>query len=82
MKKVCINYPLAERHSAALDYINGIDWDQICGSIYKNAVTYFDISKAIDIFPHLELDNNYSVLLCGIRISRFVGAGCRNPKLL
>lgn len=61
MKKVCINYPLAERHSAALDYINGIDWDQICGSIYKNAVTYFDISKAIDIFPHLELDNNYSL---------------------
>lgn len=65
MRKACIHYPLAERHSDTLDYMDSIDWNKICDNVYKNGVTYFDISNAIDMFPHLELDNNYS-LICYI----------------
>ena len=62
MRKGYIHYPLAESHSATLNYMDSIDWDKICDNIHKNGVTYFDVSNAIDIFPHLERDKNYSLI--------------------
>ena len=61
MKKARIHYPLAERHADTLKYMNNLDWDRIRKCIHKDIVAHFDISNAVDIFPHLKLDSNYSL---------------------
>lgn len=62
MKKEKIHYPLAERHAATLKYMNGLDWSGIRSHIEKGVVAFFDISNAMNIFPHLTLDSNYSLI--------------------
>ena len=57
------NYPLKERYILCDRYIRSrIDWDEIFEEIKRNGAAYFDVSSVIELYPRLELDENYRLL--------------------
>jgi len=61
------DYPLGKRYRACEDYFNHIDWTTIFSVIGKDGIAWFDVSSAVDIFPHLTLDKNYRLCCCMAR---------------
>lgn len=57
-------YPdhLLKRHyNAALQYMHRLNWNAISAEIKEKGPIHFDVSDAISLFPHLELDENYKL---------------------
>ena len=57
------DYPLEEYYILSEQYLKSrIDWHKISKEIEKNDVSYFSISDVVQLFPHLELDENYELI--------------------
>ena len=57
------DYPLEETKILCERYLSShIDWSCSSAEIKKTGVSYFDVSDVIDLFPHLELDENYRLI--------------------
>ena len=55
------DYPLADCNDACRKYISQLDWKKIRELTKEQRVVHFDISDAINMFPHLELDDHYAL---------------------
>lgn len=55
------DYPLDVCNSACRQYMNHVDWDWAYQEAHTNHVAYFDVSDAMSIFSHLELDEEYAL---------------------
>ena len=57
------DYPLEEYYICSEQYLKSrIDWDEISKKTTKNGVSYFAISDVVQLFSHLELDENYELI--------------------
>lgn len=58
------HYPLDEHYRACQQYMHSaMDWDKISASIIQaNGTVGVDVSDAISLFPHLELDSEYRLI--------------------
>lgn len=56
------DYPLVDRDALCYRYMHDLDWAEIKRLARENGATFFDVSSAIDLFPHLELDENYRLI--------------------
>ena len=55
-------YPLEEHYRHCRKYINGMDWDENVNATREKGMIGIDISDAILLFPHLELDSEYRLI--------------------
>ena len=55
------DYPLEACNSACRRYMNDIDWKRVSQEARANHVAHFDVSDAMSIFSHLELDEEYAL---------------------
>ena len=55
-------YPLEEHYRRCRRYMNSMDWDEISDAIAKKGTIAVDVSDAISLFPHLELDSEYQLI--------------------
>ena len=56
-------YPLEEHYRTCCRYIcRSIDWTEISGILRKMETVSIDVSDAISLFPHLELDADYRLI--------------------
>lgn len=55
-------YPFDECYRACYRYECGIDWNAVSQEIKSKKCASFDISDCIDIFEHLQLDENYVLI--------------------
>jgi len=57
------DYPLKERMRMSRNYVySEIDWETIRRTVYSGAMAVFDVSDAVEMFPHLELDADYDLI--------------------
>lgn len=57
----CIKYPVAQRDAQCKEYVYSFDWDAISQSTRQNGAAVFEVSSSLDLFPHLQLDENYQL---------------------
>ena len=56
-------YPLEECYILCEQYLKScFDWDDITEEIKQNGVTCSTVSDVVQLFPHLELDENYELI--------------------
>ena len=55
-------YSLDNHYSICNRYLNSPIWELHSLEAVRRGVTYFDVSDVILLFPHLELDQNYSLI--------------------
>ena len=55
-------YPLEEHYRCCCQYVNSLDWDEISDITRKKRAISIDVSNAISLFPHLELDPEYQLI--------------------
>ena len=55
-------YPLGEHYDVCRKYMNHLDWDKIRKDIALQGTIGVDVSNAISLFPHLELDPEYRLI--------------------
>lgn len=56
-------YPFNKCYNACSRYKSSIAWATINEEIKRNKSAFFEVSNCLDIFEHLQLDENY-VLIC------------------
>lgn len=57
------DYPLEEHYASCGEFLYDVlDWDLISKRTRAEGVIHFDISNVMDLFPHLELDENYKLI--------------------
>ncbi len=57
------HYPLKEHYDVCREYLYGkTDWQSKSTELKEKGVIWFDISNAINLFPHLELDEDYALI--------------------
>ena len=55
------DYPLTVCNDACRQYISRLDWKKLRKLIAEQRVVHFDISDAINVFPHLKFDDHYAL---------------------
>ena len=56
------DYPLKVHYTSCESFLSdALNWKRISKRISDEGVIYFDISHVMDLFPHLELDENYKL---------------------
>jgi hypothetical protein len=55
-------YPLEQHYRNCRKYINDMDWDEIVNATREKGTIGVDVSNAIILFPHLELDSEYRLI--------------------
>ena len=55
-------YPLEQHYRNCRKYINDMDWDEIVNATREKGTIGVDVSNAILLFPHLELDSEYRLI--------------------
>ena len=55
-------YPFDEIAVKCENYIRSFDWDKIYDDIDEEKVVHFDVSDCVDIFEHLQLDDDYQLI--------------------
>lgn len=57
------DYPLEAHYAGCEEFLfTTLDWDLIARRISAEGVIYFDISKVMNLFPHLELDEGCKLI--------------------
>lgn len=54
-------YPVGEITTCCAKYMYSLDWNAIEIDVQENLISYFDISDSIDMFSHLQLDEEYDL---------------------
>jgi hypothetical protein len=63
MHRYIDDYPLKEHYASCEEFLYDVlDWDLMSKRIRAEGVIYFDISNALNLFPHLELDEDYKLV--------------------
>lgn len=55
-------HPLQHHYHVCRQYLNHINWDQKAEEISQKGAAWFDVSDILNLFPHLELDENYQLI--------------------
>lgn len=55
-------YPLDEHYRCCRKYINNMGWEEISDATREKGTIGVDVSNAISLFPHLELDSEYRLI--------------------
>lgn len=56
-------YPLDYHYHVCKQYLkDDLDWNEFYAEIRENGAAFFEITEIISFFPHLELDENYSLI--------------------
>ena len=56
------HYPLEHHYDICQQYLKNIDWDKKASEISEQGVVWFDVSDTLNLFSHLELDENYALI--------------------
>lgn len=57
------DYPLQECWQMCVSYAHSqIDWNAVKRTVSDKEVAVFDVSDAVELFPHLELDERYNLI--------------------
>lgn len=55
------SYPIEDRNDACFRYMDSFDWRGISEKVKRDGVIHFEVSDALSLFPHLELDERYAL---------------------
>ena len=55
-------YSLQHHYHVCRQYLRHINWDQKASEISEHRVVWFDVSDTLNLFSHLELDENYRLI--------------------